>query len=145
MINEVDEVINNLWLGNIEYAQDKKFIKKNNIKYVYNLTHNLYHQVLGVKYFQTQLSDSDNPKEINDFMVKVNDLVDSIHTNISNGSVLVHCEMGIQRSPAVVSFYMMKYNNMSADESISYVTSKHPNSFKHRVTFLEALYRLENK
>lgn len=102
-----------------------------------------YYTHRGIKYYQHKLSDSDDPSEIRRFMLVADIIVDSIHTCIQKGAVLVHCEMGIQRSPAIVAYYLMKYYNMSSDDAIEFVKNSRDEAFKHRVTFLEALYKLE--
>jgi len=66
-------------------------------------------------------------------------IVDSIHTCIQKGAVLVHCEMGIQRSPAIVAYYLMKYYNMSSDDAIEFVKNSRDEAFKHRVTAIYVL------
>lgn len=52
-MNNADKIIHEkhtLWLGNIESAQDKKFLKENNIKIVFNITNKLYIEFENIEY-----------------------------------------------------------------------------------------------
>lgn len=65
-----------------------------------------------------------------------------MYEKLKYNNVLIHCEMGIQRSPAIVTAYLMKYYNMNIDDAIEFIIKKRINAFKTKVTFLEALYRI---
>ena len=57
-----------------------------------------------------------------DILVDIDDIVDQIHTEITNeNSVLVHCAKGISRSASVVIGYLMKYKKMSYNDAYKYV------------------------
>ena len=133
---------NNLWLGNIEAAQDRSFLNKNRIKVIFNITTLQYHQYPNIQYYNVPLTDSDSSKSIKQFLSNI-DIINNIHDKLlTNNNVLIHCEMGIQRSAAIVAAYLMKYNNMFPDDAINHIISKRTISFKSRVTFLEGLYKI---
>lgn len=138
----ITERKNGLWLGNIESGQDESFIRQNNIKTIFNITRKGYYESSGVTYIQVPLSDADTPAEIKKFLATINPLIESMHNELKKNSVLVHCEMGMQRSAAVVAAYLMKYYGMSPDDAVQFIRDRRIVAFKTRVTFLEALYKL---
>ena len=133
---------NLLWLGNIESAQSKLFLNKNNIKSVFNITKIQYPQDNTIDYYQVPLSDSDAASNIKLFLSNIS-IVDIISNELARTNVLVHCEMGMQRSAAIVAAYLMKYHQMSVNEAVEHITSQRSIAFKYRVTFLEGLYKLK--
>jgi protein-tyrosine phosphatase len=58
-------------------------------------------------------------------------------------NVLVHCSMGMQRSPAVVAAYLIKYNKLNVEEAMDYVKRKRPEAFFYKSTFERALLQWE--
>jgi protein-tyrosine phosphatase len=131
-----------LWLGNIESPQDKSFIQTNNIKVVFNITRKQYPTFPDVKYYQIPISDSDTPAEMKKFYGLADSTSSLIHQELKENNVLIHCEMGMQRSAAIVASYIIKYSKLTPEEAIAFIKSKREVAFKTRVTFLEALYKL---
>lgn len=61
----------------------------------------------------------------------------------SNKSVLVHCHAGMQRSCAIVAFYLMKYYHLSLADAMRYIQQNRPVAFYGGATFLPALSAFE--
>lgn len=59
--------------------------------------------------------------------------------------ILVHCLMGMQRSCAVVACYLIKYHNMTPQESIDYIKVRRPVAFLYNVNFLFAIEKFYDK
>ena len=125
----------------MEARQDEKFLRDNNIKVIFNITNKFFEKDEQIEYYQIPLSDSDGPSSIKKFIKYIN-IIDVINEKLKDHNILVHCEMGMQRSAAIVAAYLMKYRKMSIDDSITHITTRRPKAFKHRVTFLEALYKV---
>lgn len=61
-----------------------------------------------------------------------------------NNKILVHCGLGVSRSPAVICLYLMKIKNMKMQEALSYIQSKR-SIVQPNKAFLEQLKKYENE
>jgi atypical dual specificity phosphatase len=82
--------------------------------------------VKDVKYYHV-LSDDMAVPEFND----LTQAVDFIHTRLThNEPVLVHCLAGLGRTGTILACYLVKYQNMSADEAIQKIREGRPGSIQ---------------
>ena len=103
-MDNANQIIPNLWLGNRNSPTEYANLKKNNIKLIINCTKDLNYCV---------------PSDIHTIRLAINDA----NTEESNRilgekmGVLVHCWAGMQRSATVVICYLLKYKHYKLDEA----------------------------
>ena len=59
--NNMDEIVPGLWIGNMEAANDLHSLKKNNIKYIFNISRDIpnYYEIdKNFEYYNFQVDDS---------------------------------------------------------------------------------------
>ena len=139
-LNDIDQITETIWLGNMNSALNINNLKKEGIKKI--------------------LTIADSPPEINDeksfFIKKMVKVADFPNRNIikyfgeclnfMNGEekTLVHCRIGTSRSATIVIAYLMWKQNIKYEEAYNYVKNKRkrigPNSgFKEKLKIFENL------
>jgi len=82
--------------------------------------------VKEVKYLHIMSNDLSVPE-----FVDLGSAVDFIHRRITNNEpVMVHCLAGLGRTGTILACYLVKYQNMSADEAIQKVREERPGSIQ---------------
>ena len=117
-----------IYLGGEQPANNKKFIKDNNIGAIIcvmkkspiliNDT-----EVNHIKFLHIMIDDIMSEKIIDHFETSyhfINDMIEQ------GRSIYIHCQMGISRSPTIVIAYLMKKFNLSLHSAKSFVVSKRP-------------------
>ena len=150
-VNSYDEIIPNLYLGGV-----KALVNTSNTSPKFSLIVNLIKQTSNenlAPYCKTyiRLPVNDSPDECDKLLSLIYEtqVLEHIHASLkANEPVLVHCFMGIQRSTSLVACYLIKYNNMSPDDSIKYIQTKRPIAFFGGANFknmIEKFYENEMK
>lgn len=145
--SDVNEIIPNLWLGNLKSSYDKTFLLNHNIKYIlrimpdadpkYNLPH--------IKYITIPIKD-DQICNINNFNDLFDKCADIIHNCIKNKTaILIHCKKGHHRSASFVAAYLIKYINISIDDVIVYINKIRPCALRRDCCITKKLYQYYNK
>lgn len=138
-MQECDEIIKNLYIGNRKTIE----FDPNRFDFIVNCTPDI--QTIHNNY--VRISIKDDPTECNKLLDLINKtkILEQIHEYITKGKkVLVFCGQGIQRSCTVVACYLMKYYNLTPDNTITYIKSKHKIAFFGQVNFMNAINMFYN-
>ena len=142
----VCEIIPNLWLGDIRIAKNKIFFDENDINIVINCSKNIPFYSNYTTNIRISVDDNLQPEEIKKLYLYLDKACDLINEKLlDNRKILVHCYAGKQRSASVIVSYLMKYSNMSLQESIDAVKSKREIIFTPGINFLDSLVKFEKK
>ncbi|AVL94673.1 tyrosine phosphatase [Moumouvirus australiensis] len=136
------EIITNLWLGNKIAAQDFDFVTKYNIKYIINVTYEIFNKYDFVNYFNFPLgNDFDHKKYFVKTMQDCSSIINYLITN--NIPVLIHCKRGHHRSACVVAFFMINYCGWNLNQSLNFIKKLRPTTFRKNNPMFESLINLE--
>uniref|UniRef100_A0A2K6F8J6 Dual specificity protein phosphatase 13B n=1 Tax=Propithecus coquereli TaxID=379532 RepID=A0A2K6F8J6_PROCO len=149
MLNHINEVWPNLFLGDAYAARDKSKLTQLGITHVVNVAAGKFQVDTGAKFYRGMpleyygIEADDNP--FFDLSVYFLPVARYIRTALSvpQGRVLVHCAMGVSRSATVVLAFLMICENMTLVEAIQTVQAHRdicPNS-----GFLRQLQVLDNR
>lgn len=129
------EIISRLWISDYKVSKNNDFLVNKNIKILINTTEDIpfYKSLkdIDIKYYRLPINEQINYK-------KLNKILDIIYKNINNKkSVLIYCNSGLQLSPTLISFYLIKYANIDIVNIENIMKSKKKeiftpdNNFKH--------------
>lgn len=103
----IDEILpNKLYLSGDDVASNLNLLKENQITHILNLT-TTFQNAFDNKFFYKTIRINDN---LNESIYKhFNDSFEFIDNAINNnGRVLVHCNMGVSRSPSFIIAYLLQ-------------------------------------
>ena len=145
-------VVPGIYVGTEDAPRDEELFDEYgiNISCIIDLTSNIFSSGSSVRIIGRQIND----KELSSVSDKQNliDIIEELCINIhilmsENKNVLVHCEMGINRSPLVIGYYLMKYRKISYQETISLLEKANMSRGQPRTltnaSFRDILYKLE--
>ena len=124
-----DEIIPNLWLGNLKCCLDEQFLKDKNIKAVVSLytpfINNEYFSSKNIAIYQIKISDNISLKSNIILYQQFNNIHKFIKLFLNKGyGVLIHCHYGWQRSATTCAAYLMKEYGLSYNKAIDHIKSK---------------------
>jgi len=127
-IDDYNQIIPNLYLGNINCANNKQFLINNNIQSIINCTINEpFNEYFNEDKSKLRLiiTDSKESDNIDQFKKQIFEAIFFIENSINNNKpVYIHCYWGLMRSATVVAAYLMKKYNMPKDDAINIVREK---------------------
>tara|TARA_X000000950_G_scaffold109747_1_gene138337 strand:+ start:288 stop:857 length:570 start_codon:yes stop_codon:yes gene_type:complete len=147
LIENQHEIEKNLWLGDFRASLDKKFILKNNIKLIVNLSKNLKFVDLDhIEKYRVPINDNRSHESNIGMIQHFPILYDKINSYLNdNKGVLVHCRAGIQRSATLVALYLMKKRRSKFEEVKKFIRSKRCVVFYPLINFYKPIKYFESK
>jgi hypothetical protein len=157
-VREADEIVPNLFIGDVVAGNSLEFVARHKIKTIINLSNMVFPQSQeDIKSIGTNIiniSVRDIPEDTGLMYNYSHMLVTEIHNSLSNNrAVLVNCYAGRQRSAAIVGCYLLKYINIPknkntimslVDKSIAEIQEKRPNTFTPKPNFYSVLVKYGN-
>ena len=140
------EILPNIFLGD---ARDAEFTS-HNYALIINCTKNVPFYTTNANTNTIRIPVDDSPDYSEQVMI-YNYWIDgrifeAIHTTIQNNhNILIHCQMGRQRSAATVAAYIIYSLNWPLDRTINFIKTKKPDAFFGSVNFQRALQQLEKQ
>ncbi len=130
-----------LFLGNFNHASNVKELKQLKINYILNVAHDCHNYNLpdDIEELHLMIKDSEDFPII-DYFEKGNEFIDKC--KLMGGTCLVHCKLGVSRSTAFVIAYLIKTENLSADDAFAFVKKKR-SSIKPNDGFMKQLHIYE--
>lgn len=133
--NNMDQIINNLYLGNFKAAYDYKDLLKKNIKNIVIICDNIEtpFEDNGIRYFKIPVKDRDlqykkfnNSVNVDEYMLsQISKAMLFIHNALkSNEGTLVHCKKGASRSAYLVKYFLMLLYGLTSKEAESMIKDK---------------------
>lgn len=135
------EIIDRLYLADQKSIKNKELLQDYKIQAVLNCAKEIpcYFEE-ELEYFHIPVLDSDDMEENNKFFKYLEYATQFIkHYLDEDVNVVVHCKQAIQRSPAVIAAYLMKYFKLSMKEAMEFIKTKRPEAFFYQSNFETAL------
>lgn len=142
--NNADQIIPNLWLGNLRAAQDETFLRNAGIQVVFNCTKDApFHPSIRRRY-RVPVDDNLQQEEIRNMELWSYEIIYKLMNEYKQGRpILIHCHAGMQRSPAVVAMFLMVLYRMSLDQAKAFVKQRRPIVFFPSANFESAMRGFE--
>jgi protein-tyrosine phosphatase len=140
-----NEIIQNLWLGNIKASQDKEFLADKKIGAVFNCTKNIPFVMSTPRKYRVPVDDNLQEEEIRNMELWSFESVYKLIQELKKGPVLVHCHAGMQRSAAVVAMLLIATMGFKTDEAIQYIKKRRPIAFTPGPNFLKSIQGFERE
>ena len=147
-IDNFNIIIPNIYLGNLNCANDINFLRDNKIDAIVNCTEKEpYHEYFNDKpRFRLSVNDSKEEYNINKFKDDIIDAIDFIDANIKeNKRVYIHCYWGLMRSATVVAGYLIKKYKLDYISAIELVKEQRPRALSSIYNFNEVLEFIDIK
>lgn len=147
-VENANEILPGLWLGNRAAALDDAFLRENRIQTVFNCTKDIPFSNMAKKRYRIPVDDNLQDEEIRNLELWSFEIAYKIASEYrqakeAGGGILVHCAAGMQRSAAAVAIYLIAIQNLKTDQAIQYIQSKRPIAFRPSANFEKAIRAFE--
>lgn len=119
----MSEILPNLYLGDVKDAYNYNFLRSKRIVYIINVSDFPNRFGNHFKYIRLPLNDHPN-ENISQYFTTISKIIVNALNN--KQPVLVHCSMGMSRSPTLVIAFLIQHVNMTLDQAFSHVKQRRP-------------------
>ncbi len=130
-----------LYLGPRSAASSIPFLTENAITHVLSIGAYPWRKVEGVIYHRLPLSDSAS-SSISKVVDAACEIIDEAIASNGTGKILVHCQVGISRSPTIVAAYLMMRKGMTLKAALGKIVRVRP-QISPNTGFLQQLKEME--
>ena len=140
-MQNANEIIPRVWLGNRFAAWDPEWLKQNNITVVFNCTKDLHFaEGVNTKKYRVPVDDNLKAEEINNMTLWSPEIAYKVTHEYNQGNnILIHCAAGMQRSAAVLTMFLITVTGKDAPTLISYIRKKRQIAFVPQVNFRKSI------
>lgn len=139
-MNDADEIVPGLWLGNRNAALNHRWLSEKGIKSVFNCTKDIPFSYQVQRRYRVPVDDNLQENEIRNLEFWSYEIVYKMTREYQTGQpMLVHCAAGMQRSAACVAMFLMATKNMNADQAMQYIRDRRPIAFQPAPNFLNSI------
>ena len=129
----MDEIIPNLWVGSLGDAISERKKILIDVRWPNEIQLQPYTNRVGVAIPTTYpVYDSDKDVrtiEASPFAMVI--VADLIKEHIKHMPILVHCVIGVDRSPLTVACYLVRHHGLSLNDAYKLVETMHPETHRH--------------
>lgn len=142
-----NEIIPNLFLGDIVTSRSKEFMDSMNVKMVVNCTKNIpFLENCHFKKIRVPVDDNLEEEEIRNLAIWGPRVIHEIWKEYKQGhTILVHCHAGMQRSAAIVAMFLIFYRRMTRQEAMDLIRRRRSVAFQPRANFNDSIVHFENE
>ena len=149
-MQNANEIVPRVWLGNRFAAMDEKWLKENNVSVIFNCTKDLpFHPSMTTRY-RVPVDDNLEPAEINNMTRWSPEIAYKVLREYKAGkTILIHCAAGMQRSAAVMTIFLITLTGETAPVLMSHIRRKRPitfvpqANFRKSIEYYDALYHTD--
>jgi protein-tyrosine phosphatase len=145
-VHTISKIHTHIYLSSYKIANNKKLLKKYNIKNILTIMPDCYDcdkmkKYNGIDYLQISKNDHKDENLKDDFD-KCFKFIDNAIDKKEN--ILIHCRAGKSRSPTIIAAYLIKKYNMTRDEALKYM-KQHRKIINPNSGFMKQLKEYENE
>jgi protein-tyrosine phosphatase len=138
----ITNIIENLYLGDIEASQNINTLKENNIKNIINLSNNNYTKFEEINYYDINIEDKCDVK-ISKYFDYCIDIINK--SKKENKNILVHCLCGVSRSVSIIIAYLIN-SGYTLKDALLYVKQKREKQYTQpNIGFFKELMKYERE
>lgn len=138
-VDNQNRITKNIYLGNYKCSK-KEYIEKHNFDVIINCTPDLPFESKNTSNYRIPVYDDLTFYSNIILLNHVNRIVNIIHNHhLNNKKILIHCRAGMQRSAAIVAAYLIKFHNLSVEDSITFINNRRPAAFMCGSNFSDCL------